>query len=197
MEDATSRFAAAFACIYLLSEISFKLIAWVLPQYWSAGWAVVSLTYVAAAVAAAAAMTNIWKLETGTERGMGGGADSVRAALGRTDSSGTSGGAALTPAAGGGERERKGRYDGLGEREGEREGDGATALRVEAEALVQKEDAGARMLQSAWRSKKSREKAAKIREEKERLQQEGAAAILQGAWKCKKARRRADAMLDR
>lgn len=78
MEDATSRFAATFACIYLLSEISFKVIAWALPQYWSAGWAVVSLTYVAAAVAAAAAMTNIWKLETGTERGMGGGADSVR-----------------------------------------------------------------------------------------------------------------------
>jgi hypothetical protein len=63
MEEATARFASVFASIYLLSEISFKLVAWILPRYWSAGWSAVSLTYLATAVAAAAAMVTIWRLE--------------------------------------------------------------------------------------------------------------------------------------
>ncbi len=67
MEEATALFASTFATIYLLSEITFKLIAWILPIYWPAGWAVVSLTYFATAVVAAAGMLNIWRLDAESE----------------------------------------------------------------------------------------------------------------------------------
>ena len=67
MEEATALFASTFAVIYLLCEITFKLIAWILPMYWPAGWAVVSLTYLATAVAAAAAMVSIWRLDAETD----------------------------------------------------------------------------------------------------------------------------------
>lgn len=63
MEDATAFFGSAFAFIYLLCEITFKLVAWILPKYWPAGWAVVTLTYLATAVAAAAVMVTIWHLD--------------------------------------------------------------------------------------------------------------------------------------
>lgn len=67
MEEATALFASTFATIYLLSEITFKLIAWIMPMYWPAGWAVVSLTYFATAVMAAAGMVTIWHLDAESE----------------------------------------------------------------------------------------------------------------------------------
>ena len=69
MEEATALFASLFATIYLLCEITFKLVAWILPMYWPAGWAVVSLTYFATAVGAAAAMVTIWRLEADSDDG--------------------------------------------------------------------------------------------------------------------------------
>jgi hypothetical protein len=62
------------------------------------------------------------------------------------------------------------------------------ALKQERQRL--REEGCAIMLQSAWRTKKARRKAAEMKARKQRLMEEGAALQLQAAWRIKQARKR-------
>jgi hypothetical protein len=61
-ESATALLGGVFASIYLLCEVSFKLLAGLLPRLFGVGWAAVSLVYFLFALASAAAMSTIWAL---------------------------------------------------------------------------------------------------------------------------------------
>lgn len=63
-QQATSMFSGAFATIYLLCEVLFKVLATIIPRNFSGGRSVVLLTYSVIAVVAAICMTVIAPLET-------------------------------------------------------------------------------------------------------------------------------------
>ena len=63
-QQATSMFSGAFATIYLLCEVLFKVLATIIPRNFSGGRSVVLFTYSVIAVVAAICMTVIAPLET-------------------------------------------------------------------------------------------------------------------------------------